>query len=297
MTKPTTGVCFFAYNTEQFDYGKLALLASMYVKKFMKHNNVTLITDEGTLGWIRQQFSEDVVDANIDNVILTDIDHGSNIRLHYDSPWTKFKSEFKNSNKHKIIEYTPYDRTLMLDIDYIVQNNNLDYIFDTDQAVTMYHDAINLRNLDPGLYEQDLKPYGIPMLWSTVVYFDKHNPLTQLFFDTWAHVKDNYDFYKFLYGFPGKMYRTDYCVSIAAHILNGMGTGELIDNFYDEKMIYMSQRDDIATVNEVDEWVYIVNNRAENWKNIVARVNKENVHVMNKRALDRQCEKLMEMLK
>lgn len=296
MTKQTTGVCFFAYNTEQIDYGKLALLAARYVKRYMKHNNVSLITDNSTWRWMNQSHSKETSDSVLDQVIMTDIDHGSNMRLHYDSPWTKFNSEFKNSNKHEIINYTPYDRTLFLDIDYIVQNNNLDYVFESDEAVVMYHDAVNLRNLEPGPNEQALKPYGIPMIWSTVVYFDKHNSLTQLFFDTWAHVKENYDFYKFLYGFPGNLYRTDYCVSIAAHILNGMGPGNVIGNFDDKRMIYMSQRDEIVKLNSPDEWIYLVNNRLENWKDTVTSISRENVHVMNKRALDRHFNTLMEML-
>lgn len=296
MTEPTTGICFFAYNTEQIDYSKLALLAARYVKRYMKHNDVTLITDTGTVSWMKKNHSQEVIDAAIDNFVITDVQHSDNVRVHYDSPWTKFKSQFKNSNKHEVINLTPYDRTILMDIDYIVQNNNLDSVFETDEAIVMYHEAVSLSNQEPAGLDQSLKPYGIPMLWSTVVYFDKHNPLTTLFFDTWAHVKDNYDFYKFLYGFPGNMYRTDYCVSIAAHILNGMGPGSVIGQFDDKRMIYMSQKDEIAKVNAVDEWVYLVNNQKEHWKDTLTLVERENVHVMNKRALDRQSGKLMEML-
>ena len=295
-TGETTGVCFFAYNTEQIDYGRLTLLAAQYVKRHMWHSNVTLITDDGTWGWLTQSNPKEIVDAAIDNVVITNVEHDTNQRVHYDSPWTKFNSEFRNSNKHEVFKYTPYDRTLLLDIDFIVQNNSLDYVFESDEELVMYHDAINLRNLDPAQAEQNLKPYGIPMLWSTVVYFDKSSELAQLFFDTWAHVKENYDFYKFLYGFPGNMYRTDYCVSIAAHILNGMGPGELVSNFADERMIYMSQRDDIVKVNDVDEWLFLVNNRKENWKDTITRVNGENMHIMNKRALERHYDTLTRML-
>lgn len=296
MTEPTTGVCFFAYNTEQIDYGSLTLLAAQYVKRYMKHNDVTLITDEGTWSWLSQSNPKEIVNAAIDNVVITNAEQESNPRLHYDSPWTKFHSEFRNGNKHEVIKYTPYDKTLLLDIDFIVQNDSLDYVFETDEEIVMYHDAVNLRNLDPAQAEQNLKPYGIPMLWSTVVYFDKNSELAQLFFDTWGHVKENYDFYKFLYGFPGNLYRTDYCVSIAAHILNGMGPGELVANFNDKRMIYMSQRDEIVNINAVDEWLFLVNNRAENWKDTITRVNGENMHVMNKRALERHYDTLMRML-
>jgi len=292
----TKGVCFFAYNTEQIDYGRIAVMAALFVKRNMVNNNTCLITDQGTWDWISQSQSKAMIDSAFDEVILTQGEHKSNLRVHHDSPWTKFRSEFRNSNKHKILEYTPFDKTLLLDIDYIVQNNNLDYLFDSNEEISMYHNATNLDNQLPKEPEQRLKPYGIPMLWSTVVYFDKRSELAKLFFDTWAHVAENYDFYKFLYGFPPGLYRTDFCVSIAAHILKAQGTGELVSNFADESMIYMSQKDDIVQVTDIDEWIYLVNDRTENWKDILTRVKSENVHVMNKRALDRHYDQIMRLL-
>jgi hypothetical protein len=124
------------------------------------------------------------------------------------------------------------------------------------------------------------------MLWSTAVYFNKHAPVTKMFFDMWSHVRDNYEFYQFLYGFPGTLFRTDFCVSIAVHLLNGQGTGELIDSF-SRPMINMSQLDDIVKINNADQWVYSITDQAETWKTSLTSIKNENVHVMNKRALDR----------
>lgn len=291
----TRGVAFFAYNTNQIDYIKLAVTAARYVKHNMVNNKTCIITDKGTWDWvISSEFSKWASEA-FDEVVITTIEHDSNQRTHYDSPWAKFTSEFKNSNKHLIYEYTPFDKTLMLDIDYIVQNDSLDYIFDSDEAVAMFQSAESLVGQPPAATEQWLKPAGIPMAWSTVVYFDKTLEFTELFFDTWSHVRDNYEFYKFLYGFSGNMYRTDFCVSIANHILNGMGPGELIGTFDDQKMINMSQHDGIAKINSINDWVYLINDKKENWENTVTRIASENVHVMNKRALDRVCLELMHL--
>jgi hypothetical protein len=195
-------------------------------------------------------------------------------------------SEFKNSNKHQVAEYTPYDKTLLIDVDYIIQNNDLDYVFDTDTEVALFHNAESLHGLPPADTERWLNLAGIPMKWSTVIYFDKHQELSKLFFETWAHIAANYDFYKFLYGFSSNMYRTDFCVSIASHILNGMGEGELIADF-PSNLINMNQRDDIAKINAIDDWVFLINDRAENWKDTTTRIKSENIHVMNKRSLDR----------
>jgi hypothetical protein len=282
----TTGVAFFAYNNSKIDYSKLATLAALYVKRHMANNTTCLITDEGTWEWMTDTVKDIRLDDAFDEVVLTDVVHPTNIRSNYDSPWTQFKSEFKNSNKHRVLEYTPFDQTLLLDIDYIVQNNSLDNLFNTDASVALFHDAESLAGLRPGPNEQRLHELGIPMLWSTAVYFDRNNKLTKMFFDLWAHIADNYDYYQFLYGFPGTLYRTDYCVSIAAHIMNGMTDGDIIEAI-PGKMINMSQKDDIAKINSIDDWVYLVNNRMENWKDSVTRIKGENVHVMNKRALGR----------
>jgi hypothetical protein len=143
--------------------------------------------------------------------------------------------------------------------------------------------------------QQYLSAGGIPMLWSTAIYFDRNTDLAQMFFDTWAHVADNYEFYHFLYGFPDHMYRTDYCVSIAAHILNGMGAGNLISDF-PQPMINMSQLDDIARISGPDEWDYLVNDPEENWRNTLTKIQGENVHVMNKRSIDRKFQDIMSSL-
>ena len=54
--------------------------------------------------------------------------------------------------------------------------------------------------------------------------------------------------------------------------------------------------DDIVSINTVDEWGYLVNDRQENWKDTLTLIQKENVHVMNKRALDRNFDDIMAAL-
>lgn len=290
----TQGIVFFAYNTEQINYVKLAIVAARYARRHLPDFPICLITSAGDLDWFERNTpdSEELINIAFDEVILAEPGHQNNQRTHHDSPWYNFVSDFRNGNKHRVIDYSPYDQTLLMDIDYIIQNNQLRYVFDTDSAVTLFHDAKNLIGQPPAKEQQYLHSTGIPMLWSTVVYFDRRQELARMFFDLWAHVADNYEFYKFLYGFPGKMFRTDFCVSIAAHILNGMGEGELIEDF-PHPMIYMSQKDDIAKINDADDWLYLANDREEPWENSLARIRGENVHVMNKRAIERHYDDIM----
>lgn len=289
----TAGIVFFAYNTEQIDYVKLAVLAAGYVKHYMPGRSVCLITNAGSWEWFEKNEKNALSEKVFDEIVLVEPESEINKRVHWDSPWASFTSDFKNSNKHKVIKYSPYDQTLLLDLDYIVQNDSLDYVFDSGSAVTLFKEARSLVGELPPQAQRYLHESGIPMVWSTAIYFDRRQPIAEIFFDLWAHVKDHYEFYKFLYGFPGSLYRTDYCVSIATHIMNGMNTGNVIE-YFPQPMINMSQFDDIAKINQVDEWVYLVNDSKENWKDTLALIKKENVHVMNKRALERQYDSILD---
>jgi hypothetical protein len=288
---PKEGVCFFAYNNDQIDYVKMATLAATHVKEYL-NKPVCLITDEGSEAWLRQSQPEKLVDHCFDYIINTNDVFRSNPRGHYDSPWTEFRAQFSNSNKHKVWEYSPFEKTILMDTDYIVKSNFLNCAFETTEGVAMFRDAVSLRNEHPQPREILLYDAGIKMWWSTVIYFDR-SELSKMFFDLWAHVADNYDFYQYLYNFPGKLFRTDYCVSIATHILNGMMEGDTVQTFSDTPMYYMDQKDDIVDVNNAQDWIMLSHDRREPWKNILVNHSKLDLHVMNKRALGRVHDKLM----
>ena len=288
------GVCMFAYNNKEIDYAKLAVIAALHVKANMKNNKVALICDQGTAGYIEHGIEKRLVNAAFNYIIIDEIDDNiKNTRVHHDSPWYTFSAPFKNHNKHKIFEYSPFDRTLLIDIDYFISNSNLDAVFETDAPLSMYNHALNLEFKVPHQDEVRLQPYGVDMWWSTVVYFDKSD-FCKLFFDLWGHIRDNYDFYKFRYGFPGTLYRTDYAVSIAIHILNGMMDNDsLVQTLPGKFMRYMDQKDDLVEVQGKNKLLFLSNNREENWKDLLVQCTNENVHLMNKKAIERHADKFI----
>jgi hypothetical protein len=287
-----TGILMFAYNNEQIDYIRLALLSALSAKKHMSNNRVALMTDKGTVTWMMQSLPKDLITRAFDHVIVDDVEHETNIRTHYDSPWNQFQAQFSNTNKHSVFHKTPFKRSLLIDVDYLIGNNSLDNVFNSNASVSMFGEAMDLRGLPPHHYEQHLHPLGIKMWWSTAVYWQQDDD-ARLFFDIWEHVKDNYEFYKFTYKFPGQLFRTDYAVSIANHLMGGQTGEEWIHRISDQPMRYMDGKDDLADVDS-DGWLFMSNDRHENWKNLAVRIANENVHFMNKRALLRHWEKAME---
>lgn len=286
------GICFFAYNNEQIDYIQLTVAAASYAKIHL-NKQVCLITDEGTLGWMEQSLDSKITDYCFDFVVTTNDEFKKNTRGHYDSPWTEFKSQFSNSNKHKVWEYSPFEKTLLLDVDYFVKNDYLSHVWDLE-GVAMFDAARSIRNDRPHPREQWLYDAGIKMWWSTVVYFDR-STTSKMFFDLWAHVADNYDFYQYLYNFPGKMFRTDYCVSIATHIMNGMQEGNEIHAFT-TPMYYMDQKDDIIEIHNDQDWIMLAHDPKEPWNNILVKHRNLDIHAMNKRAIARHWIKIMDSI-
>ncbi len=290
------GVLLIAYNNGKINYEKLAIIAARSVKLHMKNNHVTLLTDQPTFDALSRELTPEQAAVTFDHIIIDNIDHEQNTRTHRDSPWQEFTTQFNNKSKHSIFQKTPYERTLMIDVDYIIGNNTLDAVFETDSEVAMYKNAISVRNYKPRIWEQKLHPDGIDMWWSTAIYWRSDSKVAQLFFELWEHVKENYNYYKWLYKFPGVLFRTDYAVSIATHILNGHRSGNLIHELPGKVMRFSEQIDDIVKFNKIDDILLLCPDPMELWKNIVSRIKNENVHVMNKMAILRHYETIKEMI-
>ena len=70
-------------------------------------------------------------------------------------------------------------------------------------------------------------------------------------------------------------------------MLNGMNNQNFVHNFLSKPLVNMDQKDDLIKVNDIGDLVFLKHNRAEQWKNILCRFKNDNLHIMNKRALDR----------
>ena len=128
LKKEESGICMFAYNNDQLDYVQFAHIAAGYIKAHMKNKNTCLITDDGTYNWLK-----DSIDSKWHSA--------------FDSPWTEFTAPFYNNNKDQIFSYTPFEKTLLIDTDYIIQNNFYDYIFNTNNVNPMKMPKFNRRFL------------------------------------------------------------------------------------------------------------------------------------------------------
>ena len=292
--KMSKGTCFIALNNNELDYVQFAVNAANQVKKHFKtHHNTALITDYAGQGYLNSIYTQQEIESVFDHIVIDQNKYNEtdNTRIHFDSPWSEFEAPFKNRQKHDVHWLSPFEKTLLLDIDYIVQSNHLEYLFrdDNPHPIQMFDNARYLRYNRAPFPERYLHPNGVPMWWSTVIYFDK-SPESKMFFDLWSHIADNYDYYKFLYGFAGKLFRTDFCVSIALHILNGMQHGDFVEPIAGS-LINVDQKDVIVQSSSSENYHFLAYDRDEPWKNILVHTKDQDLHIMNKRSLMQAIEK------
>jgi hypothetical protein len=287
------GFMMFAYNNEQLDYTQLALVAAYAIKKYMPEYPVVLVTDQKSLDHCKWAHGEAMMNAAWDQIIVTSPEYEKNTRLHYDGAYYSFNAQFTNTNKHDIYNLSPFEETILIDTDYICGNANLANLFGGQHDVYMYKSAKNLRYEEPYFNERWLHHAGIRMWWSTVVYWRKSEE-AQHFFNVWSNVKENWEYYRFLYKFPGTLYRTDYAASIAAHLCDGWHDGGFIGAI-PGYMRYQDQRDDLVQVCGPNRWV-MLSNLPEEWKNLAVEIAGEDIHMMNKKSIVRHYEKIIEEL-
>ena len=111
------GVLLFAQNNAEIDYVKLATFSARQIKKFLDVP-VSIVTDS----------LDAVTDPEVfDKIILIDAQLEQNSRFFYDGSDKHSKLVWKNGARSNCYNLTPYDETLVIDVDYVVNSNFLNY--------------------------------------------------------------------------------------------------------------------------------------------------------------------------
>jgi len=296
MKKNKKGYLLHAFGSKRvsnLNYGKLAVCCALSIKTNLKHNHVTIVMDEETKKWVTTSVSKDVLNTAFDNIVVSKEKFPSKKRTHFDSPWFTFKAEFNNQNRVLSYQYSPYDETILIDSDYILMNNNFDDIWGCDEDLLINHKTVDLKSKEFGIEDQRISNHGIPLYWATAVYFRK-SPFAEVFFNLLDYIREEYDFFQFLYGFKSGLYRNDFAFSIAVHIFNGFITHG-IKSLPNDTMISSYQKDGIAEVLNANEIIFISHNTDEPWKTTLVNMKDTNVHIMNKRELLRVSNKFIKL--
>ena len=184
----TVGALIFARNNEQIDYVAMAHWSAKNIERHL----------------------------GIPTHIVTDNAPNDNTR-HFTDVGTV---TWHNLNRMNAYQLSPWDRTLVLDADYVVASDQLKSLLEVDQDFLAHrwaYDVTGKNNFE------GLNYFGnncMPMWWATVMMFRKSNQ-TRLIFETMQMVRDNWNHYRNLYKNTTATYRNDHALSIALGVVNG----------------------------------------------------------------------------
>jgi len=184
----TTGVVIFARNNEHIDYEAMARWSADNIERHL----------------------------GIPTHIVTDHAPNDNAR-HFTDVGTV---TWYNHNRMDAYQLTPWDRTLVLDADYVVASDQLRSVLEADQDFLAHRWAYDVTGCNDFAGLNWFGANRMPMWWATVIMF-RRSRHAELIFESMRMIRDNWTHYRNLYKNTTATYRNDHALSIALGIVNG----------------------------------------------------------------------------
>jgi len=193
------GVVLFAFNSPTVDYFRMAVFTAKRCSKFLQLP-VTVITDNNT----NIQNYENV----FDKIIYIESDKSN----------FKNKEVWINKGRHRVYDLSPYDETLVIDVDYLINSNHLSKFFNIYDDFICFKDSSFLLydNANPEMIS--IKSYQ--SVWATAIAFRKTEKVKTIF-QLMESIEKNYDYYVKLHNILGYQYRNDFALTIALNTIEG----------------------------------------------------------------------------
>lgn len=285
----TQGILIYAHNTRAVDYALLSVISAGLAKKHLSIS-ASLVTDDTTVSWMKQSQIFHLAEKVFENIIIVDRPITNNQRRLYDGE-NNSTVPFVNVNRDTAWSLTPYDRTLLIDSDFLIFSDVLNKYWNTDCDLLIGESINDIYSRDRMKYlDRHISDTGVKLYWATTVMFTK-NQNTRLFFDTVNHVKENYRHYADVFRFDHRQFRNDIAFSVSKHILDGfvesnLGTLPPILSALDRDILY--------GVND-QRLTFLIDHRLDN-NYCAAAIAGVDIHIMNKQSIIRNQQQLLEMI-
>ena len=247
----TRGVLIYAFNNGDIDYYAMAKWSQKRIKRLL----------------------------GLDTTIISNSEQASSggTRTFNDK-----RSQWLNASRCNAWEDSPYDETIVLDADYIVNSDTLLKLFDTKQDFLIHQTVSDVTAQNHFAGQESFGELHFPQSWATVFYFNRAED-NQLIFDTVRMIKENYQHYANLYKFPRMPFRNDFAFSIALGMLNGH---TITDNNLIKWPLTTASTD--VAVSVEDDTIRL--EYEKNNKHMRLEIRDLDLHVMNKKAMEDICE-------
>lgn len=197
------GVVLIAINNDIIDYVSLAKIACRRIHHFL-NLPVTLVTNQH------------IHSHTFDSVIISDQVTRQQFRYFEDYGQS---STWYNISRSDVYELSPYEQTIVMDVDYIVNSNQLTNLLNIPLPYAVFNRAYEILERDDFNSLNFFGMYNFPITWATVFVFTK-GAEAKMFFDCVAMIRENYNHYCNLHRMSRNLYRNDIAFAIAANILN-----------------------------------------------------------------------------
>lgn len=284
------GLLYFAHNNGRLAYTKIATCSAVMAKHFMGNVQTALVTDQQSLD--DQPEIQEQLEKAFDKIIVTDNKPLENSRVYRDGTDITHVANFNNLNRFDAYNLSPFDETIVVDSDYLIQNDSLNSCWGSNENLLINKSACSLDFNQMTGEELRLNQTGIRMYWATLIYFKKTDQ-TRILFDLVNYIRQNWWYYKLIYGFSKSLYRNDFAFSIAIHILSNFMESDSVKSLPTPTIVTATDRDSLVEVDKdsVKMMFYSQQNSGPN----LVRLRNTNVHVMNKFSIAVQYEKIMEL--
>jgi len=273
----TTGSIIFAQNNSTVDYVKLAIFSAIKIKQHLGIP-VSLVTD--IKSWVENTYP----DHPFDRIIEIPNDTIIQKKQFHDGTLSSHKLEWKNQLRSSVYDLTPYDRTLVVDSDYLINSDILKSALDNHYDFQIYRNSFDLAGWRNNDEFKRINQYSIPFYWATVFIFNK-NTITESFFNLVAYIKSNWLYFRNLYSIESGIFRNDFAFSIAIHIMNEKTAGDFAVEL-PGVMTYITDRDFLISIKD-QSMQFLLEKKNHPGEYIAAKTRDMDVHVMNKLSLSR----------
>lgn len=203
-----TGILIFAIDNGQIEYTKLANWSAKNIHRHLQLP-VCLVTNK------TPEF-----DHVFDEIVCIETPTKKNDRFFEDFGQTLL---WFNDSRTSAAELSPWDKTIVLDADYVVSSDQLLTLSNINEDFLCHKTSYDLTG---GQAFDELNCFGehrMPMWWATVMMFTR-STRADFVFSTMKMVQDNWEHYRNIYKFTSKSYRNDYAISIAMNMASGHTT-------------------------------------------------------------------------
>ena len=276
--KNSKGYLYYAFNNIETNYLKLAISSAITGRYYIDDFRATVITNESSIKLLSKA-NKKLLKKCFENILFEDkIQKYS--KLDQKNGNNSTRNDWYNTTRTNAFTNSKYEQTILVDADYIFQNDKTNLLWDSKTPIRINKDIIPLSNKKFN-YEMVGK-FTIPLYWATLVYFNRSD-FSEQFFNLINHIQENYEFYCVLYQIYNQQYRNDHTFSIALHMMNGFRTP---GPEYELPFKYiMTSREDIIHQLDVVTTLFIV--RTDNWKTNWHYLNLKDIsyHCLNKRTI------------